>query len=114
MPGVRETGRAAVSRVDDEEFAREIGRVSPEGRPGGARLRSGQIRMILIGLFVVFLLAGAVVAWSVNLYVGGAIAVVGVLALVLNPVVVAAELRAEERARVERSLPHRSDEEASR
>lgn len=82
---------------DAEQIAQETEEISPERRPGDPKTGPSGIRLeILLGYFIILCFAVALGVW-VNIPAGIAAAVIGTLAIAINPVVGAATRRAAER-----------------
>lgn len=87
--------------IHDERQVEAIAHESPEGRPTREPLSSRGIKTLLIGLFASAIAVGLLIALFVHIVAGVAIAIVGALLLLANPVVWAAAHRAEERRKIE-------------
>lgn len=89
-----------------ESIQEEVAQISPEGRPADVKSGPGAIMLTLAGLFSLLLIVSIVMGTLVNWATAAAVFGVGCLALLLNPVVMAALMRARERDVVaERHLP---------
>lgn len=82
---------------DHERIATETARISPENRPADAKAGPRALRLEILALWgLVVLLSVGIGIW-VNPFAGVAAFAIGTVGLMFNPVVGAAEKRAEER-----------------
>lgn len=89
-----------------ERLAQEIEAESPEGRPADAKAGPAALWGLIGATLVVLATAALVSAFWIGWAGAGLAAGLGLLALVLNPAVGAAVMRAEERKRVLEHKPH--------
>lgn len=88
-------------QAEHEKEARKIEAVSPEGRPAVPEVKAAGIGLMLVSIIVLLLVIGMIVALAVSEPAGIAIAALGVLIFLINPVVWASVLRASEREEVD-------------
>lgn len=97
----RPAPRPGSEEAEHEKEARKIEAVSPEGRPAVPEVKAGGIGLLLISVVVALVVIGIVVAIVFRPIAGIAIAVLGVLIFLINPVVWASVFRASEREEVD-------------
>ncbi len=108
-PPSRATPATGVSRArghrlspEDRRRSHEIQRHSPEGRPAHPEYRSRDIGLLLIGAGLAVVVASVIVSLTVGIWPGLVVLVFGLgLAVLLNPEIWAASLRAKERLDIE-------------
>ncbi len=89
-------------RDEPESRSKRIERVSPEGRPAHPEYDTGNIRNLLIGAVALVVLLSVATAVFAGLAAGAVVLVFGLgVAILMNPAIWAASLRAKERSRLE-------------
>lgn len=85
---------------DRDQIAAKTAAISPENRPADPKMGPKALRLEVVGLWLVFLAVAVCVGIWVNVFAGAVTLVLGTVGLMFNPVVGAAEKRAEERTLV--------------
>jgi hypothetical protein len=112
-PSVIPTQDAAPHLRDGRDETERIAKVSPEGRPAFASMRTRHFVSIMLALFGVVVLAGSLLALTIGTRAGFIALLIGAgVLMLLNPVLWAAVLRGEERDELDKQTTRRPGEDS--
>lgn len=86
----------AADPVPEEELAKEVAAVSPEGKPADPQVGMRQFAKFWLVLALAVMVLGLILGLAWEPVVGIVVAVVGLVSLIVNPEVLAGILRAKD------------------